>query len=215
MGVGSILWTLIGFGAGAAAGFFYTQFAMRPKLTLSGGGSGGEPPIATVSVRNELGFQGFLLGRTIIFGRPIWGSRRCGLNYERHPVDVVANIARTDRPRTGGQGLSLRLDGADEVKSTVRIPSGQSASIFTLVGHPERGGRFFVFVSDNGTAEPHIPSDSATFTGPAEFEISVIPTHGGRTLRLRTALVQDMQGNWHFTASGKKGGGSSMFLSSP
>jgi hypothetical protein len=212
----SVAWSLVGFVIGASAGFFYTQFAMRPKLRCSGGGGGGQPPVVTLRVTSDLGWHGFALGGTMLVGRQIWERRPWGVQYERHPIDVTAMIRRTDGPRIGGEGLYLRLDGSLEVTNTVRIPSGKSATVFALAGHPSGGGKFFVFAPQDGSDRPQIPDESAAFTGPAEFEISVIPLYGGRAVRTQCALDQDMRGNWYWRVSlGKKGGTSSSFVCGP
>ena len=217
MSIANILWTLAGFVIGAIAGFFYTQLAMRPRLRLMGSGGGGAPSTTTLSITNGVGFQGLVLGETVLFGRLLWSRHQWGVNYERNPVEVTATITRLDESTTGGQGLSFLVDGTNIVSPTARIASGKSASVLVLTTHPGSAGRFFIFASEDGSTQARVPDIAATFSGPAEFEVAVRPVHGGKALIIQVAVVQDLQGNWHFTTKegrrGRKGNSSSGLIS--
>src|SRR5690349_19026689 len=82
---------------GALLGIFLDNFFKQPKLTITGGGSGGGPGLgfyqSNITIRNEPGLLGFKIKETKILGIKINGIIEKGLIFDRFPAhECIASI---------------------------------------------------------------------------------------------------------------------------
>lgn len=201
---------------GTFLGLWLSEFVRRPRLRISGSGSGGSPySVITATVSNDAGFIGITLGRTIIFGRPVLQHRRWGEVVERHPALCSAWITDRDNPDAGGVGLYFRTGDTPPYKyeNQVKIAGGEYAHLCLLVVRGEDRRRYFIFAPDSD-GQPVVPEEVDMFNGPRQFVVHLSYSNGHKVDKWLLKITKGLDGHLAYRLSryGKKGelGGGSL-----
>ncbi len=197
---------VITFVAGLVLGAFVDRYVSeqlrRPRLQVNLGGSGNG--LASISLKNTLGFVGISIGQTVLFGRDVTGGRRFGRPLDRHPARCEAPwIKDADNPDGGAWGLCFLLPGVSEPQTSAEIPSGQSATL-VLFGVRTKAKQVDFF-QPGPDWQPMPGSRHLAFGVPHRFIVGVPYDRATQLLEIPVNVTLDILGNLHLGVYGRKG----------
>lgn len=203
--------TILGSIVGTLMSAWYGYYLKKLKLVVNGGGSGGASGglyINNISVTNTLGFIGFRLPKTIIFGKMLHRSFHLGgLIIDRDPVQECR--AHLFDKQTGDPIRLLWWQGRDlKMTQVATIKSGESANLMLFARFDQQPMRYFVYQSKSEESHDlEIPPEHLMFDGTREFIIRITHAHSTKVLTFNCKMTKGYE-RLHFNM--EKGGSGSL-----
>lgn len=193
---------------GAFASTWHSYYVRRPKLQVTGGGSGGGSSFYTnhITISNSPGLLGLKLPETTILGINIHRHIEMGLVVDRNPAHRCSAFLYDKETNQSIKPLWWRASDGKMTRE-VTLKSGESASLMLFARLSNEQRKYFVYQLDNaGSTEPHAPDDQDKFETTREFYIDINHSYGKKRMRIDCKMTKGFDGRLHFSSKG--GGGS-------
>jgi hypothetical protein len=197
-----------GIALGAVAGFWFSEYVRRPKLSQAGSGGGGGAKLgytSNVSVQNAAAFLGVNARESVILGRVIHGQWMKGLAVGRHPAKECRAWLIDAQSNENLGNLWWRHAGPDgaEFSQVVTLEADERAVLMLFAMVDQEVCDYFAFQPPPKDREAQsltftVPPERRHFREPRTFRVEVRYGYLHReVLRIPVEVTQPFGGNVH------------------
>jgi hypothetical protein len=209
---------ILGIVLGAVVETWYGVFVNRPKLKITGGGTGlGQHGYRTAgwTVTNEIGFVGIRFGPSTILGKQLHRAVERGVNFDRAAAKNCRAAIYDSETNAHLASLFWTAPGAGETgpwREVATIPSGESYSLMLFARPDGERATYFIFRPTNEQDGTPVIPQGGQLGGTRRFRIEIRYSFGRRALVAEGRMRADPQSGglyWEQIDHGKVAGGSS------
>lgn len=186
---------------GAFLGALYNFYLKRPKLQITGGGTG---RAVHLRLRNKPGFIGIVIPDNTLLGLRINSRVEWGLTFDRSVArDCYATIMDDETEEaftlwwvTGDQQVVHKLD----------LGPGESAELLLVTTNQAAPGCYYIWRPTPGPSiEPSPPPAHEQLKGSRQFTVRIVHSDGRRKITFPLKITRRLDGRYAYKHPG--GGG--------